>query len=774
MADNQVLIQIRADVADINAKLADVKGYIGKITDESKKMGSESKASWAMFSAGIASVTYLLGTLKNQVVSAASVVLQFADAFGQQEEAENKLKATMAAHGIATKELAGFYKDLAEEYQRTTIYGDEHIMDMERMLTIAGVMPSKMRDALDATVALAASGADLDTATKAVARAMEGNYRALGAIIPAFRNASKEGLTFQDVLAKIKEYTGNVAAAEMSSYLGQVKQFKNAWGDVREEIGKRLIPTLIEGMKFLKEFFHDMQRVAGATNLAWKKEELALQEQKLAMLKKEAETQADMSDMPLVYQASLNYTEMIAKRMEKIKSLKEDIAKIEKDQAQTAESGDEGFISPTLPRKEDEAAKLAKQWASMKETLTREMNTDSLDKFDGKISEIVVRAAKMRVEFEKIPGAMALISEWEASMIDTERMEKYLDSERRITKEKENQLKLRKEAADEASLERQLVLDEEINDKRREREQLLISESDYIKAQIRYYEELLRIEQDKIDLSTQDSQSYQQSVTHIHQIAQKLKDLNVQQRAYSNNLAAGWGKGWASALEGLDSGFKQMEYLAGETARAMSDAFSDLFFDVITGKTKTFADYFKSVLQAVARAVANNLAQSTTAGIGGFLKGIQTFISGGSDYGSSGGGGGATMGEYTEAYSGTFSEGYYFETMPYHKGGIVGDGRGYRIVPRSSFSGAPRYHSGIGPDESPAILKKGEGVFTPGQMAAIGQGLGGTNYNIMISAVDAKSFADMVNRNPGAIVTVVGQALKDNTGLRYLMKDTVR
>jgi hypothetical protein len=763
MADNQVLIQIRADVADINAKLADVKGYIGKITDESKKMGSESKASWAMFSAGIASVTYLIGTLKNQVMSAASVVLEFAQAFGEQEEAENKLKATMAAHGIATKELVGFYQELAAEFQGKTIYGDEQIMNMERMLTVAGVMPSKMRDALDATVALAASGADLDGATKAVARAMEGNYRALGQIIPAFRNASKEGLTFKDVLSKIKEYTGNVAAAEMAGYLGQVKQLKNAWGDVQEEIGKRLIPTLLEGMKFLKEFFHDMQRVAGATTLAWKKEELALQEQKLAMLKKEADMQADMSDMPLVYQASLNYTEMIAQRTEKIKSLREDIAAIEKEQEKTAASGDAGFVSPTLPKKEDEAAKLAKQWATMKETLAREMNTDSLDKFDRKVSEIVVRAAKMRAEFEKIPGAMALISAWEESMIDTERMEKYLDNERRVTEEKEKQLKLRKEAADEASFNRILVLDEEINDRRREREQLLITENDYIKAQIRYYEELLKIEEEKIDLSTQDSQAYQQSVTHIHQIVQKLKDLNVQQRAYSNNLAAGWGKGWASAIEGHDSGFKQMEYTARETATAMSDAFSDLFFDVITGKTKTFADYFRSVLQAVARAVANNLAQSTTAGIGGFLQGIMSFVGGKGDFGS--GSGGEAAGVDTDSSG-------IIET--WHTGGVVGVERApYRIVPRSSFSHAPRYHSGIGPDERPAILKDGEGVFTPGQMAAIGQGLGGTHYNITIAAVDSKSFEDMVNRNPGAIVTVIGQALKDNIGLRYLMKDTV-
>jgi hypothetical protein len=33
---------------------------------------------------------------------------------------------------------------------------------------------------------------------------------------------------------------------------------------------------------------------------------------------------------------------------------------------------------------------------------------------------------------------------------------------------------------------------------------------------------------------------------------------------------------------------------------------------------------------------------------------------------------------------------------------------------------APRYHGGLQPDEFPAILQRGEGVFTPEQMKAMG------------------------------------------------------
>jgi hypothetical protein len=57
----------------------------------------------------------------------------------------------------------------------------------------------------------------------------------------------------------------------------------------------------------------------------------------------------------------------------------------------------------------------------------------------------------------------------------------------------------------------------------------------------------------------------------------------------------------------------------------------------------------------------------------------------------------------------------------FHAGGIVGlEGGPARAVPALAFAAAPRFHGGMGPDEFPAVLKRGEGVFTPGQMRALG------------------------------------------------------
>lgn len=76
----------------------------------------------------------------------------------------------------------------------------------------------------------------------------------------------------------------------------------------------------------------------------------------------------------------------------------------------------------------------------------------------------------------------------------------------------------------------------------------------------------------------------------------------------------------------------------------------------------------------------------------------------------------------------------------YHSGGIVGAGAPTfrRQVHESMFYGAAKYHSGgvvpgLHPGEVPTILKKGEGVFTPEQMAAMG---GRATPNVSINLIN--------------------------------------
>jgi tape measure domain-containing protein len=82
-----------------------------------------------------------------------------------------------------------------------------------------------------------------------------------------------------------------------------------------------------------------------------------------------------------------------------------------------------------------------------------------------------------------------------------------------------------------------------------------------------------------------------------------------------------------------------------------------------------------------------------------------------------------------------------------HSGGVAGlEASFLRAVPQELFRGAPRLHSGgiIGPDEVPTILRRGEGVFTQAQMAAMAPAGGGdvtvvvNDYRTNGDAVDVK------------------------------------
>jgi len=79
----------------------------------------------------------------------------------------------------------------------------------------------------------------------------------------------------------------------------------------------------------------------------------------------------------------------------------------------------------------------------------------------------------------------------------------------------------------------------------------------------------------------------------------------------------------------------------------------------------------------------------------------------------------------------TFENGFFYDQPVMHTGGIVGEEpTETRKVPMSIFDTAPRFHTGgiadedakregLKPNEVPAVLKKGEGVFTPEQMAEL-------------------------------------------------------
>lgn len=137
--------------------------------------------------------------------------------------------------------------------------------------------------------------------------------------------------------------------------------------------------------------------------------------------------------------------------------------------------------------------------------------------------------------------------------------------------------------------------------------------------------------------------------------------------------------------------------------------------------------------------------------------------------GLAGGGGGSVGGGFTGTSS-TMSMNTIGTTgtMVAHTGGIIGgDALGGRTVSSAHFAGATRYHTGgIAADEYPAILQRGEGVFTKGQMAAMGllASKGGGAQSVVINVT--------VNSDTGKTKVQGGQ--EDGKALGRLIGNKVR
>ncbi|WP_052435644.1 hypothetical protein [Bradyrhizobium japonicum] len=142
--------------------------------------------------------------------------------------------------------------------------------------------------------------------------------------------------------------------------------------------------------------------------------------------------------------------------------------------------------------------------------------------------------------------------------------------------------------------------------------------------------------------------------------------------------------------------------------------------DITTG-SKTAGQAFSDMGNTIVRALEEMIIKIAI--VQPLMRALQQSIGGGGLSGLFGGGSSGGTG-----FSLTGTGGLY------HSGGIVGaEPTSLRAVNDNMFAGAPRFHTGgIAGDEVPIIAKRGEGVFTPGQMAAMGGGSKAPQVNVTL------------------------------------------
>lgn len=157
--------------------------------------------------------------------------------YAEQEKAEAALTASLNAYGETAAGIVPKLKKVAEAIQDETGAADESTLAGMAKLKMLGVQTSKLEEAAKATIALSSVGLKGESAQRAVALAMQGNYDMLNRYVPAIRNATSEqekAAAFNDLVSRGYEQQKDV----LNTTSGAWNALKGRVGDAWEEAGK--------------------------------------------------------------------------------------------------------------------------------------------------------------------------------------------------------------------------------------------------------------------------------------------------------------------------------------------------------------------------------------------------------------------------------------------------------------------------------------------------------------------------------------------------------
>jgi lambda family phage tail tape measure protein len=415
MSDNQVLIQIRGDVADINAKLADLKGHIGGVISENQRLGKESKSSWAMMAAGIASVIYTA----QQVIDKLGY---FITAYTEAESATMKLAVAMRNQGDYTKEGLADLEDYASQLQKTTSFEDDHLKALMGNLKTYGMTNEEVKQAtktiLDFATAKRDEGMSVESAGELIGKAYQGQTERLKRYGIVIDDSIPKNERFGAVLKNLNDRFGGAAAADLETYAGRWKQIKNEFQDIAEVIGHVLLKA-IEAVKFSISMLHFgfwkvIESLASA--LAWIMEKVAEVGAFVGIEKGASSAKAFAGHLRAVGKAftlikeeawktaDANYRAMIS-----LDNVDKAVSKMKPG-------------SPTKPViKDEELTKARDAWAKTMRDLEADINKIDLSPLDQKLIDIAKKAADLRASIPgKLPvgekkAAKETIGRWESA-----------------------------------------------------------------------------------------------------------------------------------------------------------------------------------------------------------------------------------------------------------------------------------------------------------------------------------------------------------------------
>jgi hypothetical protein len=170
-----------------------------------------------------------------QEQAALALTLQNVTGAGAKQTAqiENQISAMSRASGIADTE----YRKSLEALVRGTKDVDIAMRDMNLVMDISTALQ------MDST-----------TVADALAKAYQGNFKALRSLSPEMATMIKEGATLEQVMDVLGGTFGGAVAKNAETAAGKMAIFKNSIAETKEGIGAAFLPVLQKVLPFMQRF----------------------------------------------------------------------------------------------------------------------------------------------------------------------------------------------------------------------------------------------------------------------------------------------------------------------------------------------------------------------------------------------------------------------------------------------------------------------------------------------------------------------------------------
>jgi hypothetical protein len=170
-----------------------------------------------------------------QEQAALALTLQNVTGAGKAQTAqiEDQISAMSRASGIADTE----YRKSLEALVRGTKDVDMAMKDMNLVMDISTALQT-----------------DSSTVADALAKAYQGNFKALRSLSPEMSTMIKEGASLNEIMDVLGGTFGGATAKSAETAAGKMKIFKNSISETKESIGAALLPVLEAVLPVLNKF----------------------------------------------------------------------------------------------------------------------------------------------------------------------------------------------------------------------------------------------------------------------------------------------------------------------------------------------------------------------------------------------------------------------------------------------------------------------------------------------------------------------------------------